>query len=135
MRDGPIQYTGVPTHPILLLTPRALQAYAKAKPLQVFKAGSPIALQVSGVAKLNVEVWFVVLFDGVIRRMAVLLKTFKLENMGIKDHLRNNLSAVMTYDGNELRKGDIIEVTQSCMLGEGDIMMMGLWNVCIIYRE
>ncbi len=66
--------------------------------------------------------------------MAVLWKALELEEMGIMDHLRNNLSAIMTYEGNGLKRGDIIETTQYCILGEGDVMMMGLWNVSIIYH-
>jgi hypothetical protein len=134
MKNGPIQYISVPKHPALMLTPRALDALACAKPMQIFKSGNPFNLEVTQLSKLNAEVWFVVLFDGWTHQMAVLWKMLDLERMGIKDHLANNLSAVMTYDGNGLKKGDIIEITQFCMLGEDDAMIMGLWNVRIIYH-
>ena len=136
LKDGPVQYSNIPTHPVLRLTPRAIDGIFSAKPKarQVFSSLSPLTVQVTKIGKLNADVWFVVLFDGGKECMAVLWTMLHLEKVGITGHLRNNLLEVMTDNRDGLQEGDIISFSQLCMLGEVDAMVMCLFNISIEHR-
>lgn len=136
MKDGPVQYSNIPTHPILRLSPRTIDGILSAKPKarQVFSSLTPLRMQVTKIGKFNADVWFVILFDGGKKCIAVLWTMLQLEKMGITGHLRNNLLEVMTNNHNELQEGDIISFSQLCMLGEDDAMVMCLFNISIEHR-
>ena len=136
LKDGPLQYSNIPTHPILHLTPRAFDGIFAANPKsrQVFTVRTPLIVQVTTIGKLNRDIWFVQLYDGGRECMAALWTMIDLEKVGITGHLRNNLLGVMTDDHGALQVGDIISFSQLCMLGEANAMMMCLFNINIEHR-
>ena len=109
LNDGPVQYSNIPTHPLLRLTPRVIDGIFTAKPKarQVFSSLVPLTVQVTRIAKLNADVWFVVVFDGAKECMAVLWTMLHLEKMGIERHLKNNLLEMMTDNRDALQEGDV----------------------------
>lgn len=137
-RDGPIARHDprLSAHPLLALTSRAIQGIFEGKPKarQIFRSMTPLNVQVTKIGKLNANLWFVTLFDGYRRCMGFLWTELEPEKYGVKGHLRNNVSEIMTDGSNALKEGDVISFTEVAFFGEEPALFPCLYHIDIEHR-
>jgi hypothetical protein len=135
-RDGPRQYTNIPTNALLEVTPKCFEQIDKGKARQVFTAANRIRVQVTEISKISATNWHLVLFDGWTYFNASMSTEVDLVNMGMTGLMKNNASAVMTEGDEMLKVGDVISIPQYLIMGnerEGTKCMC-LYNLNIYHH-
>jgi Replication factor-A protein 1, N-terminal domain len=118
------------THPLLNLTPHAIDAIESGTGGNVYTAAKPLSLQVNSIVKNNPDLWDFKVFDGLKTFGAVMKTSVDLDKLGVEKKFENNVKEIMK----ELKDGDIISVPQYLILAAGDAKKMVVYNCSILHH-
>jgi hypothetical protein len=122
------------SHPLLLLSPRAISSIETGTSGNVYTAMKTINLQVTSLEKYNDDIWDLQVFDGEKSFDAAMKRTLELDKLGVHGQLENNVATIMTDSAQGLKVNDIISVPQYIIMAAGEKKKMVLYNCTIVHH-